>query len=124
LRRRIVLFGFDKMKDAVGIVLDDLFLPLLALEVIEDLDVGIGRIDFHDATSMGLFLRKSNQNWNKAKQIELKLAAFAVDDDDTITFTFNFFIAFFKKSCAKLVIVIMPTNIHKLIAWLVFNVAE
>jgi hypothetical protein len=113
------------MKDAGGIVLDDLVIPLLVIEVVELLDVWIVWIDFHDATSMGLFLRKSNQNWNKAKQIELKLAAFAVDDNNLVSVTFNFFIAFFKKSCAKLVIItIFPTHIHKLIAWLVFNWTE
>ena len=48
LRRWIILFGFDRVKDAVGIVLDDLIPPALALEIVEDLDVGVGRIDFHD----------------------------------------------------------------------------
>jgi hypothetical protein len=46
------------MKDAVGIILDDLILPLLVIEVVELLDVGIGWIDFHDAISMVEKLKK------------------------------------------------------------------
>ena len=62
LGERIVFKNLKEMMHAVGIILDDFIVPTFALKVVEDLDVRVGWIDFHDGSSVGLFLRKSSSN--------------------------------------------------------------